>query len=207
MTIAAYSAGRKTTSADMNEILSRIQNANYAGADAALNIGRNNAGATAAMAKFTLGAADIEHGVQITVSGVLAAAKYGLYVYSNAAQINSPLVYFHQDNAGSTAAVFAMTNDGTGDGIDVTQAGVLANAQYGLRVYSNAAQTNSSLVYIYNDNAGSDQGDEFDPWPHLRTSLRTPVCRAAIIFPFWSLGAPRTINPLHNHASAFRQGR
>jgi len=57
MTVADYSAGRKITSVDLNEILSRIQNGDYAGTDAALNIGRDLAGGTEAVVKIEQGSA------------------------------------------------------------------------------------------------------------------------------------------------------
>ena len=150
------------------------------------------------------------NGLYINQTGVLAASKYGLYVYSYAVQVNSYLVNIHQDHASSTSSVMRLQNDGTGSGLYILQNGVMANTQsallvsvtgaqvnastvakfaqtdagstadvveidangtghgiyicksgvlvtskYGLYVYSNAVQTNSNLVHIHQDNAGS----------------------------------------------------
>jgi len=54
------------------------------------------------------------HGIYHTQSGVLASGKYGFYLYSNAAQVNSYLMRIHSDNASSTAGVVSFINDGTG---------------------------------------------------------------------------------------------
>jgi len=57
MTIADYAAGAKITSTALNEILSRIQNGDYAGTDAALNIGRDLATGTEPVVKIEQGSA------------------------------------------------------------------------------------------------------------------------------------------------------
>lgn len=92
----------------------------------------------------------------IEQNGVLNA-NAGLSIYSNAIQIYSDLFYIAQDHASSTARVACISNDGTGTGLLVGQNGVLATGQYGLYVYSNAAQVNASLAYISMDNASSTQ--------------------------------------------------
>lgn len=53
--------------------------------------------------------------VAILASGVLASGKYGLRIYSNVAQVNSPLAFFHNDHASSTAPVLRLRNDASGD--------------------------------------------------------------------------------------------
>lgn len=67
--------------------------------------------------------ANTHHGLYILQSGVLAASSYGLAVYSNATQINSPLVYFAQDGGSSTQNVLSILNDGTGYGQFIDQNG------------------------------------------------------------------------------------
>jgi len=123
------------------------------------------------------------HGLYIHQDGVLAASKFGLYVYSNAVQINMPLAYFHQDNSSSTTGILELQNDGTGVGFYITQSGngvaqtivnsgskhglyinqadVLDTSNYGLYVYSNAIQSGTSLVRFINNNASST-ADTFD---------------------------------------------
>ena len=123
------------------------------------------------------------HGLYIHQDGVLAASKYGLYVYSNASQVNAPLVFIHQDNASSTSGVVTINNDGTGIGLTIIQngnasygvyfqfnntyfgqyidqVGILGTDYHALYVYSNAAQTNGNteLVKIKQDNASSTYG-------------------------------------------------
>ena len=61
--------------------------------------------------------AGTESGLYVNQSGVLASSKYGIYLYSNAIQVNSPLVYLHQDHASSTQPVLSIKNDGSGAGI------------------------------------------------------------------------------------------
>lgn len=119
-----------------------------------------------------------DYGIYIHQDGVLAADKNALYVYSNAAQTNSALVNFKQDNASSDKNVLRIDNDGTGAGIAtyqtgnyyanyignagtdmglyINQSGVLSSA-YALYVYSNAEQTSSGLVYFKQDNSASDK--------------------------------------------------
>lgn len=110
-----------------------------------------------------------DHGLYIHQDGALASSKHGLYVYSNAAQTNATLVQIHNDNASSTRDTFSIEHDGTEGqalsvgnngthhGIYLNQAGVLASNKHALYVYSNAAQTNSPLVNIHQDNASSTQ--------------------------------------------------
>jgi hypothetical protein len=95
------------------------------------------------------------HGLYIHQDGVLAGGKPCLYIYSDAAQVNSYLLYLHQDNASSTAHVAYFNNDGTGHCLYLAQNGVLDSARNGLYVYSNAVQVNSSLVFFAQDNASS----------------------------------------------------
>lgn len=121
------------------------------------------------------------HGLYIQQDGVLAAGDYALYIYSNAAQTNSDLVYITQDNASSNQDCLVINNDGTGNGLYVVQDGngatahaacyvlnngtghgyylnqdgVLDTNKFGLYVYSNTAQTSGNLVRIVNDNASS----------------------------------------------------
>jgi hypothetical protein len=54
-------------------------------------------------------------GLYINQSGVLAASKYGQYIYSNAAQVNSSLWRVQMNNASSTAAVGQIYNAGSGN--------------------------------------------------------------------------------------------
>jgi hypothetical protein len=97
------------------------------------------------------------HGLYIHQDGVLAASKYGLFVYSNAVQVNSPLVYFYQVNASSVQTLLRVDNHGQGSALYITQDEVLRANDYGLCVYSNAVQVNSALVNFVQDNASSDK--------------------------------------------------
>lgn len=87
--------------------------------------------------------------------GVLGAGQFGLYVYSAAVQINSPLVYFHQDNAASTASVFELKNDGVGHGIYISQTTALGANCQALRIYTNIDQGTESMVAFYQSNAST----------------------------------------------------
>mgnify|MGYP001562062578 CR=1 FL=1 len=54
-----------------------------------------------------------------------------------------------------SGGTFALVNGTTAHGINITQDGVLAINNYGLKLYSNAAQVNSQLMLIHQDNAAS----------------------------------------------------
>ena len=58
--------------------------------------------------------------------------------------------------SGNGRGIF-VSNAGTQDGLQVTQSEVLDSDQHAIRVYSNAAQTNASLVEFKNDNNSSDK--------------------------------------------------
>lgn len=59
-------------------------------------------------------------GVKIQQDGVLAASKYALWVYSNAVQNTSPLVFLEQDNASADQNVLDIQNDGSGVTLNLT---------------------------------------------------------------------------------------
>jgi len=119
------------------------------------------------------------HGLQITQDGVLAASDYGLYVYSDAAQVNSPLAYIHQDNASSDQNALSIVNDGTGYGLHIDQngseiaalfdtdaasdyiayfrnAGDNAN-RYGIRVQAGADDASGDTYYFRAEDGDGDQ--------------------------------------------------
>ena len=68
---------------------------------------------------FEVNNSGTEHGAIINQTEVLNAARYGLYVQSNAIQVNAPLVYFNQDNASSTENTLTIKNDGSGKAIEI----------------------------------------------------------------------------------------
>jgi len=122
---------------------------------------------------------DTSHTAQITVDQVLAASNYGLYLHSDAVQVNAPLAYILQDNVSSDQDALEVENDGTGRcitidvdgtgegigiisastnyGVNLQQGGVLGSGKHGLYVYSNAIQVsaNSSLMKITQDHDSS----------------------------------------------------
>lgn len=63
------------------------------------------------------------------------------------------------NDANVTGKAVGVTNNGTGDGIDIQQVGVLAESKHGLSIYSNTAQVNagSSLARFTMDNASSNK--------------------------------------------------
>ena len=61
------------------------------------------------------------HTVYITQNEVLASNKYGLHVYSDAAQTNEGLALFKLDNASSNKPVIEVIQDGSGPAIQVAQ--------------------------------------------------------------------------------------
>ena len=117
------------------------------------------------------------HALRLLQTGVLASGDYGCFIYSNAIQVNSYLFYINQENASSTANVVYIKNDGTGNGLTLSQIGngiaqeinndgtnhglyihqdgVLAAAKNALYVYSNAVQVNSELLKIRQNNYSS----------------------------------------------------
>lgn len=95
------------------------------------------------------------HSLKVTADGVLGENQKGLWVFSNAVQNASSLVFFEQDNASSDQNVLDIQNDGTGKGFYLNQTGVAAENAF--KVYSNAAQTTSTLASFVMDNASSDK--------------------------------------------------
>ena len=61
------------------------------------------------------------HTAYLTQNGVLASNKYGLHVYSDAAQTNEGLALFKLDNASSNKPVIEVIQDGAGPAIQVEQ--------------------------------------------------------------------------------------
>lgn len=67
------------------------------------------------------------HGLFIHQDGVQGAGKYGLWVYSNAAQVNSPLAFIEQDNVASDKAALFVQQDSTtagGHGVQIDNNGI-----------------------------------------------------------------------------------
>jgi len=58
-------------------------------------------------------------GLYINQLGILAASSYSFYVRSNVVQINSPLVFFEQDNASSTEPTLEIQHDGAGAALEI----------------------------------------------------------------------------------------
>jgi len=81
-------------------------------------------------------------GIFINQDGVLGASKYALYVYSNTAQVTSPLVHMKLDHASSSTNVLTITNDGTGYGLQILQNGT----QYAQRV-DQAANERGIIIF------------------------------------------------------------
>ena len=94
-------------------------------------------------------------GLYIHQDGVLAGARYALYIYSNAEQDTSQLVRIQQDNAASGNYMCHFINDGTGNALRIDQNGVLTAGNHGIFLYSNAIQINAPLLMIIQANANS----------------------------------------------------
>jgi len=127
-----------------------------------------------------------ESGIYFNQQAVLAASKYALWIYSNAVQVNSGLVFFEQDNASSDQDVVTVQNDGTGDGVFVDQNGdavaikvdsesasfaaVQVNGKYpilctqditggyGLKVSRNLGNSSTDLIQLFEEHA-SESGN------------------------------------------------
>jgi len=86
---------------------------------------------------LTLTNAGTDHGLFLTQSGVLAAGKFSLYVYSNAIQTVGALTRITSDNASSSATVMDVINDGTGNAIfsDINN----SNGGFGLLIDSESS--------------------------------------------------------------------
>ncbi|MBU0598891.1 hypothetical protein KKF61_07975 [Patescibacteria group bacterium] len=81
-------------------------------------------------------------GMKISQDGDLAANQYGLWVYSNADQDTSELVFIEQDNASSTKAALVIQQDGSASSILASE-GSAANP-----AYSFINETNSGMYLI-----------------------------------------------------------
>lgn len=110
-----------------------------------------------------------ETGIQINQDGVLGADKQALRIYSNTAQVTSPLCEMYIDNASSTLGVLRCDNDGAGRGVYIVQSGALGannaglyvhltnniNGAYGQRIYTDYVHTGGTLLDVRNDAATS----------------------------------------------------
>lgn len=63
--------------------------------------------------------AGTNHGLQIVQNGVLGSSKYGLFIDSNAAQVNAPLMRIRQQNASSTQAALQLDQAGSGAALSI----------------------------------------------------------------------------------------
>lgn len=128
-------------------------------------------------ASSTTGVLELENdgtgtNLYVQQDGVLAATKYALHVYSNAAQVNAYLAYIHSDNASSSYDVAGILNDGTGSclylyqsndasnpaldiftastiGVDISQTANNANDLYAIRInVLNAGAGNEYAIYF-----------------------------------------------------------
>ncbi|MBU2685723.1 MAG: hypothetical protein KKF27_20970, partial [Gammaproteobacteria bacterium] len=96
--------------------------------------------------------AGTESGLYINQTGVLAASKYGLYIYSNSAQINGYLAFIHQANVSSTQRALHVTNEGEGYGVYLHKHTTpLAASRAMLKVYSDVANVNASALVDINE--------------------------------------------------------
>lgn len=138
-----FASGDVLTAADLNSSLSTIIN-DYNGSISNVNIASNAAIDSTKISGTALvltGAQTItgnkvitissgdglvinnsgsSNGISISQTGVQASSKYALYVYSNANQVNSPLVYLHQDYTDETQPVLEILHDGTGAAMKLT---------------------------------------------------------------------------------------
>lgn len=74
-----------------------------------------------------------DHGIYIQQDGVLAASKYALFIYSNAAQINSSLVKLAQNNAASTEVLVTIDNNSSENTIYIDHDSDSASDIYALK--------------------------------------------------------------------------
>ena len=116
--------------------------------------------ATGANSRYVMNitSACVGNGIYFNQTGVLAASRNALQIYSNAAQVNSALVLFKNDNAGSTSELALLQHDGSGTCLEVQNTVTELGANNsGLIVYSNVAETTTTrgLVKFWMDNAGS----------------------------------------------------
>jgi len=82
--------------------------------------------------------AGTSHALSVSQTGVLASGKYGLYLASNAVQVNAPLAYITQINASSDQSALKVNNTGTGAAIELTgNAGIKFPATQGASADAN----------------------------------------------------------------------
>jgi len=155
---AAFDGGQSITIADTD--------------DQTFTITNNDTTNNPILATFTN--AGTNSALEILQTGELVATKAALKVYSNIAQGSSPLVYFQQDNASSSASVVEIENDGTGKGIfidsnntgaaiDIDADANSASAMYGIRFnIANAGAGRENAFYF--------TGSEYDTNGHGGTA-------------------------------------
>lgn len=111
------------------------------------------------------------YGLKVEVVGVISGDDLGgIWIYSNAAQVNAGgvLLFVEQDNNSSSNDAVEIQNDGTGSslcidnnftgsGLVVDSAGVQGTGKYSLVVTATASQVTTPLVRFNQDGAGSNQ--------------------------------------------------
>lgn len=112
-----------------------------------LKEGKVGIGTASPGAKLEIANTSTDHSIYINQSGVLASGKHGLFIYSNAIQVNERLVRFWQDNAASTKGVVYIDNDGSGTSLYINHNGGTGAGKYGLWLASaNAASTTADTA-------------------------------------------------------------
>jgi len=99
-----------------------------------------------------------QHGIIVNQDGVLAASKYALYVYSNAAQVNSHLVRIHMDEATSDKQLIDGIYDGVGTGVLFQRNTNSSNSAHFVFIDCNDASSASAGLIIDDENTNSNHG-------------------------------------------------
>lgn len=106
--------------------------------------------------------------LSLTVSAVLAAAKYGFHFASSAAQVNSALIYVELTNASSTVPCIELANAGSGSSFKVTNTGTSGIGYEGLNT-----STSATTAPFKSNQAGT--GNNYDAVLRTMTTLNAPL--------------------------------
>jgi len=97
------------------------------------------------------------HGLRVVQNTAMATGKHAFYVVAGVAQTsgNSQVMKIQQNHSGSTNVMAYFLNEARGTGVQIDQNFALNSSKYSFHIYSNTAQTNSNLFFIWQDHASS----------------------------------------------------
>jgi len=98
--------------------------------------------------------------LNIEQEGVLSTLRYALKIRSTAIQINSPLVFFEQQNSDTTEGVLRLIQEGSGDALYIDVNGnatglkiINSGTQHGISIQGTTSRSASRYLLLLNDDS------------------------------------------------------